>query len=97
MSEDHAPQKQKAAASPTALGRAGQLVARLGEGRRPIIVALVVYGVLLIALNTRVVSISLVFFTIHTELLVLIAVSGLVGFLCGYLVRRHRDTGREDS
>ena len=77
--------------------RLGELVSRLGEGRRPLILALAIYGVLLIALNTRVVSISLVFFTIHTELLVLIAVSGLVGFLCGYLVRRHRDTGNSES
>jgi hypothetical protein len=49
--------------------------------------------VLLIVLNTRRVSISLVFFMIHTEVLVLIAVSVLIGFACGYLAHRHRDAG----
>lgn len=103
MSEHHAPDNEPAAAAPdrrgSALGRsrAGELASRLGQGRRPAIIALGVYAVLLFVLNTRTVSISLVFFTIHTELLVLIAVSGLVGFAGGYLVRRHKDAGQPEA
>ena len=103
MTEHHAPDREQAPATAEAHGsaisgkRLGELASRLGEGRRPAIIALLVYAVLLIVLNTRRVSISLVFFTIHTELLVLIAVSGLVGFACGYLVRRHKDAEKPES
>jgi len=103
MSEDHAPEHEPATAveerSSSALGRlrSSDLVSRMSQGRRPAIIALAVYAVLLIALNTRSVSISLVFFTIHTGLLVLIAVSGAVGFAGGYLARRHRDGDKQDS
>jgi len=103
MSEHQAPEREQA---PPATGSSGsalsstrlrELASRLGEGRRPAIIALLVYAVLLIVLNTRRVSISLVFFTIHTELLVLIAISGLIGFACGYLARRHRDGGQKEG
>jgi hypothetical protein len=104
MSEHHAPEDDAPAGtseppgSGLGLRRTGSdLVSKLSQGRRPAILALVLYGVLLIALNTRSVSISLVFFTIHTGLLVLIAVSGAVGFACGYLLRRHKDSDRTDS
>jgi hypothetical protein len=99
MSEQQAPEREQAppvaGSSGSALSgrRLGELASRLGEGRRPAIIVLLIYAVLLIVLNTRRVSISLVFFSIHTELLVLIAVAGLVGFACGYLARRHRDGG----
>lgn len=98
MSEHQAPEREQApaAAEPTGASglserRSGDLVSRLGEMRRPAIVVLLIYAVLLIVLNTKRVSISFVFFTIHTELLVLIAVAGVVGFAGGYLLRRHKD------
>jgi uncharacterized integral membrane protein len=103
MSEHHTPEREQAPASaeptePTesALSerRSGDLASRLTDMRRPAIILLFVYAVLLIVLNTKRVSISLVLFTIHTELLVLIAVSGLVGFACGYLVRRRKEDDR---
>ena len=103
MSEHHAPEHEPAApaekpsGSALSLSRSRELVSRLGQGRRPAIIALGVYAVLLFALNTRSVSISLVFFSIHTGLLVLIAVSGLVGFAGGYLVRRRKDGGEQES
>jgi uncharacterized integral membrane protein len=103
MSEHQAPEREQtppvAGSSPSALStrRLGELASRLGEGRRPAIIALLIYALLLIVLNTRRVSISLVFFTIHTELLVLIAVSGLIGFACGYLVHRHRDADQKQK
>ena len=103
MSEQQAPEREQAPPATESSGsalstkRLGELAARLGEGRRPAIIALLIYGVLLIVLNTRRVSISLVFFTINTELLVLIAVSGIVGFACGYLARRHRDGGQKEG
>jgi uncharacterized integral membrane protein len=101
MSEHQAPEREQA---PPVAGSSGSALSarrlretalRLGEGRRPAIIVLLIYAVLLIVLNTRRVSISLVFFTIHTELLVLIAVSGLIGFACGYLAHRHRDGGEK--
>ncbi|HEY1775126.1 MAG TPA: hypothetical protein VGG41_03100 [Solirubrobacteraceae bacterium] len=103
MSEQQAPQREKAPPSAGSSGSTlsrrhlGELASRLGEGRRPIIIVLLIYAVLLIVLNTRRVSISLVFFTIHTELLVLIAVSGLIGFACGYLVRRRKSNEQQDG
>ncbi len=103
MTEHHAPEHEQTPATAEAHGSAlggsrfSELASRLGEGRRPAIIALLIYAVLLIVLNTRSVGISLVFFTIHTELLVLIAVSGLVGFACGYLVRRHKDADKPES
>ena len=103
MSEHQVPEREQApvAAEPTASAltesRPGDLSSRLNEMRRPAILALLVYAVLLIVLNTNSVSVSFVFFTLHTELLVLIAVSGLVGFACGYLVRRHKDAANTDT
>ena len=103
MSEHEAPEREQApaAAEPTGSAltesRPGDLTSRMNEMRRPAILALVVYAVLLIVLNTNSVSVSFVFFTIHTELLVLIAVAGLVGFACGYLVRRHKDGEKTDA
>jgi hypothetical protein len=103
MSEHHAPEHEpgapaeKPSGSALSLGRPRELVARLVKGRRPAIIALGIYAVLLFALNTHSVSISLVFFSIHTGLLVLIAVSVLVGFLGGYLVRGRRESDKQDS
>lgn len=103
MSEHEAPEREQApaAAEPTGSelneSRPADLSSRMNEMRRPAILALALYAVLLIVLNTNSVSVSFVFFTIHTELLVLIAVAGLIGFACGYLVRRHKDAGRPDS
>jgi uncharacterized integral membrane protein len=103
MSEHHAPQNEpdapseKPSGSALSLSRPRELIARLGTGRRPALIALAVYAVLLFALNTHSVSISLVFFSIHTGLLVLIAVSVLVGFLGGYLVRGRRDGDKKSS
>jgi uncharacterized integral membrane protein len=103
MSEHQAPEREQTSTSTGSSGsalsgrRLRELATRLGEGRRPAIIALLIYAVLLIVLNTRRVSISLVFFTIHTELLVLIAVSGLVGFACGYLARRRKNDETQEG
>ena len=107
MSEHQAPEqasereREPAAAESTGSDlsetRSGDLISRLGEMRRPAIVVLLLYAVLLIVLNTKRVSVSFVFFTIHTELLVLIAVAGLVGFAGGYLVRRNKDSEKPDT
>jgi uncharacterized integral membrane protein len=103
MSEHQAPEREQAppvagsSGSALSAGRVRELASRLGEGRRPAIIALLIYALLLIVLNTRRVSISLVFFTIHTELLVLIAISGLIGFACGYLAHRHKDVEQKEG
>jgi uncharacterized integral membrane protein len=100
MSEHQTPEREQAPAptqstgSELGAGRSRDLTSRVNEMRRPAMIALVIYAVLLIVLNTHSVSISFVFFTIHTALLVLIAVAGLLGFAGGYLVRRHKDADR---
>lgn len=100
MTEHEAPEREQAPSVAESTGsalsesRPADLASRLNEMRRPAIIVLLVYAVLLFVLNTKLVSISFVFFTIHSPLLVLIAVAGLVGFACGYLVRRHTDTDR---
>jgi uncharacterized integral membrane protein len=97
MSEHEAPEREQAPAptQPTGSelgdGRSRDLSSRVREMRQPAMLVLALYAVLLIVLNTHSVSISFVFFTIHTALLVLIAVAGLLGFAGGYLVRRHKD------
>ena len=103
MSEPEAPEREQAPAatqpSGSALSDGGprDLSSRVNELRRPAMIALAIYAVLLIVLNTHSVSISFVFFTFHTALLVLIAVAGLTGFAGGYLVRRHKDAEKPDG
>lgn len=106
MSEHGAPEHEQATApaqstsSAPSDGRSGGLASRIHDMhdlRRPAMVVLLLYAVLLIVLNTHSVSISFVFFTLHTALLVLIAVAALIGFAGGYLVRRHKDAEKTDA
>ena len=70
-----------------------------GEGLKPRqIVALVLLGllILLAILNLDDVSVDLLFGSVSMPLFVLIAVSGAVGFLIGWLVRGRRDKREQD-
>ncbi|MCJ7436901.1 MAG: LapA family protein [Acidimicrobiia bacterium] len=60
------------------------------------IVGLVLIGVLVLVaiLNRRQVPIDLVFTTVHVSLVVVIALSGLVGFAAGWFFFRRREKRR---
>ena len=70
-----------------------------GEGLKPRqIVALVLLGllILLAILNFDDVSVDLLFGSVSMPLFVLIAVTGAVGFLIGWLVRGRREKREQD-
>jgi uncharacterized integral membrane protein len=61
-------------------------VHKLEGGRLAIVIVVVVYVVLFIALNTRRVQVSFVFFTIRSQLLIAFGFIALLSFGAGYFV-----------
>jgi uncharacterized integral membrane protein len=71
-------------------GEPGQGRSRTVQARRIVVAALVVYVVLFIVLNTDRVDISFVFFTIHTMLLIALALVAVLSFAAGFVVHGRR-------
>jgi uncharacterized integral membrane protein len=56
-----------------------------------IIVAIVIYGILFIVLNSKSVKISFVFFTAKTSVLIALILAAALGFVAGLLTWRRRE------
>lgn len=76
--------------------RADDVGRRKPRPTRRHIIGLVLIGVLVLVaiLNRKQVPIDLVFGTVHVSLVVVIALSGLVGFATGWLFLRRREKRR---
>jgi uncharacterized integral membrane protein len=67
---------------------------RKSQARRVLVVAVVIYVILFVVLNTHRVKISFVFFTVHTMTLIALAVVAGLSFVAGYLAHGRRSRRR---
>ena len=74
---------------PTRQGR------RLEGGRLAVVIVVVVYVVLFIALNTRRVQVSFVFFTIRSQLLIAFGFIALLSFGAGFFAHSRFGSGQK--
>jgi uncharacterized integral membrane protein len=56
-----------------------------------VIVAIVIYGIIFVVLNSKSVKISFVFFSATTSVLVALLLAGALGFVAGLLTWRRRE------
>jgi uncharacterized integral membrane protein len=67
---------------------------RTALARRILVLAVVIYVILFVVLNTHRVKISFVFFTVHTMTLIALAVVAALSFGAGYFLRGRRTKRR---
>lgn len=68
---------------------------KLEGGRLAVVIVVVVYVVLFIALNTRRVQVSFVFFTIRSQLLIAFGFIALLSFGAGYFAHSRLGSGQK--
>ncbi len=68
---------------------------KLEGGRLAVVIVVVVYVVLFIALNTRRVQVSFVFFTIRSQLLIAFGFIALLSFGAGFFVHSRVGSGQK--
>ncbi len=68
---------------------------KLEGGRLAVVIVVVVYVVLFIALNTRRVQVSFVFFTIRSQLLIAFGFIALLSFGAGFFVHSRFGSGQK--